>query len=158
MLTMLIMADINSIWVYLKPNDESSKPNYIFFSPGNARFGSNVKEMLGKMPGRWWLLCWKFVAPIIIVVSLNKIVCMLTPSDAIWQHSFGSTLAQVMACCLTAPSHYLNQCWVVIKDVLLHSHGSNFTRSAHELNQPRTISQEMLKISLTYQWLDVKEM
>ena len=24
----------------------------------------------------------------------------------------GSTLAQVMACCLTAPSHYLNQCWL----------------------------------------------
>ena len=27
----------------------------------------------------------------------------------------GSTLAQVMACCLTAPSHYLNQCWPVIQ-------------------------------------------
>ena len=25
----------------------------------------------------------------------------------------GSTLAQVMACCLTAPNHYLNQCWLV---------------------------------------------
>ena len=24
------------------------------------------------------------------------------------------TLAQVMACCLTAPSHYLNQCWLII--------------------------------------------
>ena len=31
-------------------------------------------------------------------------------SDAIWQHRSGSTLAQVMACCLTAPSHCLNQC------------------------------------------------
>ena len=27
----------------------------------------------------------------------------LWPSDAIWRHWFGSTLAQVMACCLTAP-------------------------------------------------------
>ena len=26
----------------------------------------------------------------------------------IWQHSFGSTLAKVMACCLTAPSHFLH--------------------------------------------------
>ena len=34
----------------------------------------------------------------------------LKPSDAIWRHKSGSTLAQVMACCLTAPSHYLNQC------------------------------------------------
>ena len=24
-----------------------------------------------------------------------------------------STLAQVMACCLMAPSHYLNQCWLI---------------------------------------------
>ena len=27
-----------------------------------------------------------------------------------WRQRSGSTLAQVMACCLTAPSHYLNQC------------------------------------------------
>ena len=27
-------------------------------------------------------------------------------------HRPGSTLAQVMACCLTAPRHYLNQCWL----------------------------------------------
>ena len=27
---------------------------------------------------------------------------------------FGSTLVQVMAWCLTAPSHYLNQCWLCI--------------------------------------------
>ena len=34
----------------------------------------------------------------------------LWPSDTIWRHKSGSTLAQVMACCLMAPSHYLNQC------------------------------------------------
>ena len=32
----------------------------------------------------------------------------------IWQHRAGSTLVQVMACCLTAPSHDLNQCWLII--------------------------------------------
>ena len=37
----------------------------------------------------------------------------LWPSDAIWSHRSGSTLAQVMACCLTTPSHYLNQCWLI---------------------------------------------
>ena len=30
-----------------------------------------------------------------------------------WQHRFGSTLAQVMTCCLTTPSHYMNQ-WLAI--------------------------------------------
>ena len=39
----------------------------------------------------------------------------LCPSDAIWHPGSGSTLAQVMACCLTAPSHYLNQCWLISK-------------------------------------------
>ena len=34
----------------------------------------------------------------------------LWPGDTIWRHRSGSTLAQVMACCLMAPSHCLNQC------------------------------------------------
>ena len=41
----------------------------------------------------------------------------LWPSDSIWWQRPGSTLAQVMACCLTAPSHYLNQCWLIISKV-----------------------------------------
>ena len=57
----------------------------------------------------------------------------LAPSDFIWQHRTLSTLVQVMACCLTAPSHNLNQCWLIIKGVLWHSPESNFT-SAHKLN------------------------
>ena len=40
---------------------------------------------------------------------------------AIWWHGSGSTLAQVMAWCLTAPSHYLNQCWLIINEILWHS-------------------------------------
>ena len=35
---------------------------------------------------------------------------ILWPSDTIWGQRSRSTLAQVMACCLTAPSHHLNQC------------------------------------------------
>ena len=34
----------------------------------------------------------------------------LWPSDAIWGHGSGSTLAQVMAWCRQATSHYLSQC------------------------------------------------
>ena len=41
----------------------------------------------------------------------------LWPSDAIWWKRSGSTLVQVMAWCLTAPSHYLNQCWLTIREV-----------------------------------------
>ena len=45
----------------------------------------------------------------------------LGPSDAIWRQRSGSTLAQVMACCLMAPSHYLNQCWLIISKFQWHS-------------------------------------
>ena len=45
----------------------------------------------------------------------------LWPGDAIWWQRSGSTLAQVMACCLTAPSHYLNQCWLIISEVQWYS-------------------------------------
>ena len=43
------------------------------------------------------------------------------PSDIIWWHRSGLTLAQVMASCLTAPSHYLSQCWLLISEVVWHS-------------------------------------
>ena len=46
--------------------------------------------------------------------------------DTIWHQKTGSTLAQVMACCLTAPSHYLNQYWLLMNSVLWHLPENNF--------------------------------
>ena len=60
-----------------------------------------------------------------------KYVNSFCPRDAIWQHRSGSTLAQVMACCLTAPSRYLNQCWLIISKVHWHSSEGNFTRNQY---------------------------
>ena len=37
--------------------------------------------------------------------------------DSIWWDRPGSALVQVMAWCLTAPRHYLNQCWLIISKV-----------------------------------------
>ena len=42
------------------------------------------------------------------------------PSGAVWRHRSGAVLPQVMACCLTAPSHYLNRCWLIITSLLFH--------------------------------------
>ena len=53
------------------------------------------------------------IAQTTVYYSLN--INSMRPSDAIWRNKFGSTLAQVMACCLTAPSHYRNQCWLISK-------------------------------------------
>ena len=55
---------------------------------------------------------------------------LLWPSDARWWHGTGSILVQVMAWCLTAPSQYLNQCWLLICEVLWHSPESDFILSA----------------------------
>ena len=58
------------------------------------------------------------------------------PIDAIWWHKTGSILVQLMACCLTAPSHYLNQSWLLIHSVVFH----------------RAVSHEMLII--VFPWYD----
>ena len=55
--------------------------------------------------------------------------------DAMRLHRPGSTLAQIMAWCLRASSHYLNQCWQIISQVLWYSSEYNFPH-------------EMLKISI----------
>ena len=56
----------------------------------------------------------------------------LWPSDAIW-HRSRATLAQIIACCLTAPRHYLNQCWLIICKALLHSSEGNFPGNAQNI-------------------------
>ena len=63
----------------------------------------------------------------------NDLINALWPSDAIWQQRYGLTLAQVMACCLTAPSHYLIQCCLISK-VQWHSSERNFTRVTSVIN------------------------
>ena len=68
------------------------------------------------------------------VENIQVIINSLRPSDDIWRQRTGSTLAQVMAWCLTAPSHYLNQCWLIITKVLWRSCEDNFTRDASAIN------------------------
>ena len=58
----------------------------------------------------------------------------LGPSDTIWRQRSGSTLARLMACCLTAPNHYLNQCWLIISKVEWHSSEGKFTRDTSAIN------------------------
>ena len=53
------------------------------------------------------------------------------PSDAMLWHRSRSVLAQVMACWLMAPSHYLNQCWLIMSKILWYSPQYNFTANAY---------------------------
>ena len=74
----------------------------------------------------------------------------LWPNDAIWRHRSGSTLVQVLACCLTASSHYLDQSWLIISKIQLHSSEGNFTRYTSVINDWNwhiNWSSKMIKIS-----------
>ena len=48
------------------------------------------------------------------LICPNSLVDSLWPSGTIRRQGTESTLAHVMACCLMAPSRYLNQCWLII--------------------------------------------
>ena len=51
----------------------------------------------------------------------------------IWQQRARSTFVQVMARCLTVPSHYLNQFWLILSEDLWHSPEGNFTGNAQDV-------------------------
>ena len=73
---------------------------------------------------------WLHKDPLNARIMVNS----LWPSDTIWRHRSGSTWSHVMAWCLRAPSHYLNQCWLIIREVQWHSYLGNFTRDASTIN------------------------
>ena len=50
-----------------------------------------------------------------------------------------------MACCLTAPSHYLNQCWLIIRGVLWHTSESSFAGIAQGIDSGYEFEKDILK-------------
>ena len=79
----------------------------------NAQFNrhENCKSLL------WWH--WN--------LDTNWYVNSLWPGDATWWQRTQSTLAQVMACCLITPGHFLNQCWLINNEIVWHLSMCNFT-------------------------------
>ena len=78
--------------------------------------------------GKWRPFC----------LGLNVSLC---PNEAIRWHRSGSTLAQVMASCQMAPSHYLNH-WLIIRMVQPNSSDGNSSK----IPQP-SITEISLKIT-----------
>ena len=61
-----------------------------------------------------------------------------------------------MACCLSAPSHYLNQCWLIIIKVQRHSSEGNFTIDTSAINHWNYLTNYLSKISFKFprgQWV-----
>ena len=75
----------------------------------------------------------------------------LGPSDTIWQHRSGSTLAQVMACWMMAPSHYLKPWGLLIREVMWHSSESMFTASAKAIIQYNIFSYWLQHLTWPYE-------
>ena len=110
------------------------------------------------MPRRWVIGCLLWVQSFICVLYVIFVLyrycilydCILNslwPSGTVWWHRSGSTLAQVMACCLTAPSHYQNQCWLIISKVQWHSSEGNSTIDTSPINHSNYLGKYSPKIS-----------
>ena len=80
---------------------------FYFLSSGRV-LGKHSLNLAGQFIIIWWSDKIKL---------LGFLVHSLWPS-ATCQPRSGSKLAQAMACCLMAPSHYFNQFWLFIKGVL----------------------------------------
>ena len=83
----------------------------------------------------------------------SLVIGSLLPSDAKWWHRSRSTLALVMACCLMAPSHYLNPCWLLISEVLWHSPDNNFKVSTQATNVHNEFENILLEYLTHLQWV-----
>ena len=59
--------------------------------------------------------------------DVSRLFSTLWPSDATWRRRSWPTQFQVMAGCLTALNHYLNQFWLTSSEVFLYSPDNNFT-------------------------------
>ena len=70
------------------------------------------------------ILSWKFPPSAYCHGNFHPMhIVMKVSTQCIWS---GSTWAQIMACYLTSPNHYLNQCRLLVSKVLWHSPESNF--------------------------------
>ena len=105
----------------------------------------------------WWCICWlqadrAFGQMAEWLVKNDASVNSLWPCQAIWRDRFGSTLT----CCLTAPNHYLNQCWLLVDETMLHSPERNLAVSAQATVMYNEFEHCTFKIIVTsskYQWI-----
>ena len=79
-----------------------------------------------------------------IIIPCQLTHCGLVTPYGDWD--LGQHWLKIMACCLTAPSHYLNQCWITINMVQWHSYKGSFPRDTSVIdyeNQLENYSSEI---------------
>ena len=112
-------------------------PHFVCYTETKmSSFWRNVRQFGNYQSDNFWCSQWRKLCQIdyfvIWVYMHDTETAHHNQRCLVWWHSSGSTMAQVMAWCLTASSHYLNQCWLPF--ILWHS--------------PETIFLEVLKISV----------
>ena len=75
--------------------------------------------------------------------SMSESFNSFGPSNAIWRKRYESTLIQLIARCLMAPSHNLNQCW--LESIGIHPLG-NFSEIVQGMLAKTTIKNHFLKL------------
>ena len=96
--------------------------------------------------------CLQYSEGLRLVNNLN----LLWHRDVIQRHISWSTLLQAMAWCLTTPSHYLNQCWLLFGLILWRSPERYFRANAHATIRYYTFENHTLIITVTSprsQWI-----
>ena len=88
----------------------------------------------------WFDLCVKDTIRWLLFLSL----LIFKSNDAIWQHESGTTEAQILDCYRTAPSHYLNKCWLIV----MKSSDNHLGAISQEIPKP-----SITKISLNITYL-----
>ena len=93
---------------------------FCWFNWQEVIFGSGN----GWPPNRWEVITWnwsRYLMPYGVTRPCDDFTVMrinpLWPRDSIWHHRCSSTWDQLMACCLRASVHYLNQWWHLINEL-----------------------------------------
>ena len=116
MMTCLVPRRLHCLWKWMTKNSSSSR------LPGKSPLD------LDQVVTSWDYSVMKFEKENIYIYFY-----WLWPSDAIWWDRTWSTLVQIMACDLTAPNHYLKLCWLIVSEILWHSHEGIFTGNTQDI-------------------------
>lgn len=52
--------------------------NWIY---GIRQFADNVTDMLGKEPGKYWVICWRYISPLVIAITVIMNIAMYKEPD-----------------------------------------------------------------------------
>ena len=120
------LNDIIKRWSIIEGNSHTAKTASLYWDNPQIFF---------RLPWRW---CSPFNSSrfgwTLDVVSNMNTINSLWPSNTLWCLRSWSPLVQVMVCCLIAPNHYLNQCWLHLIEILCHSFHGNIYFNTQDIN------------------------